>query len=139
MKSIQVNNKKYVVKEHKHLDSGHMLLTEEGKTFIVFKSKSEAGSSSKTFWKSLASKNPYVFLEALGGGNYATAGAILLKWSLGEKAGPGEGKIKSLKEWFDLLDKEPHYGKEEKCELSTDLINDLKLPRFAVCYDPEVQ
>jgi hypothetical protein len=138
MPSIQVNDKKYNVKEHKRFDSGHMLITEEGKTFIVFKSKSEAGSSSKIFWKSLATKNPYVFLESFGG-SYAEAGAVLLKWSLGEKAGPGTGKIKSLKEWFDLLDKEPHYGKEEKCEISPDLVSELKVPRFAICYDPDVR
>jgi len=140
MKTIRVAEKDYQIKEHKPFESGHMLISDEGKTFIVFKSKSEAGTSSKSFWKNLASKNPYIFLEAFGGAYtnpYAEAGVVLLKWALGEKAGPGSGKLKSIKEWFDLLEKEPHYGKEEKCEISPDLVKDLKLPKSVVCYLPE--
>lgn len=138
MKTIKVKGSSYKVNEYTAYEGGYRLLCDDGQVFIVFKSKEIAGDASKAYWLAIAAQKPTYFLEVIGRGSgnpYATAGEILLKWSLNLPAGPGNAKTKSLFEWLSLLEKEPHYGKESEAELSPKLAEELKMPTEVICYE----
>jgi hypothetical protein len=138
MKEITLKDTPYSVVEHTAYEGGHRLVCEDGQVFIVFKSKEIAGDASKSYWLAIAAQKPLYFLEVIGRGHsnpYAVAGEILLKWAMNLPAGPGNAKTKSLFEWLDLLEKEPHYGKECSAKLSPELAKELKMPIEVICYE----
>lgn len=138
MRTIQVKDTSYTVIEYTSYEGGYRLVCEDGQVFIVFKSKEAAGDASKSYWLAIAAQKPVYFLEVIGRGNsnpYAAAGDILLKWALGIPAGPGNAKTKTFFEWLDLLEKEPHYGKESDAKLSSQLSKELKLPQDVISYE----
>lgn len=137
MDSIKVENKELKVVEHGNFQTGYRVVCEDGTVYAVFKSKQEAGDASKAFWLATAAQNPLYFMEVVGRGNsnpYAAAASIFLKWNMNLPAGPGQAKPKSFLEWLELFEKEPHYGKESECELSSSLAKELDLPKKVVCY-----
>lgn len=63
--------------------------------YIVSRSRKNAGKAARTRWKDMAENDPSEFKSMVGE-------ASLVAWALGQPAGPGGAKVRSLKEWLDL-------------------------------------
>ena len=85
-------------------------LRDEGGSHIcelrLFKSEEDAGQSARDYWEEYIRDDRETAIELLGAAN-------LLSWALGEAAGPGSTKVKSLKDWLDLYLDDPSEHFEE--------------------------
>ena len=92
------------------MGSYHIISLEdsEGRHFIelsVFKEEEDAGQIARvTTGKNSLEMTRSTLVEVLGADT-------LIAWALGEEAGPGTSKVKSLNEWLDLYLESPdeHY------------------------------
>ena len=91
------------------MGSYHIISLEdsEGRHFIelsVFKEEEDAGQIARDYWEELIRDDKEHAVEVLGADT-------LIAWALGEEAGPGTSKVKSLNEWLDLYLESPdeHY------------------------------
>jgi hypothetical protein len=63
--------------------------------YVVFESHEDAGAEARDYWESLARYDPEEFRSMVGDES-------LVAWALGDWAGPGTTKVRSLDEWLDL-------------------------------------
>jgi len=77
------------------------ITTQSGEEYILFKSQEDAGDAAVEYWEDLANTDPRE-IEALIGVE------VLVKWALGQSAGPGTGKANSFRGWLeDIVAKHP--------------------------------
>lgn len=69
--------------------------TEEGDEFILSEDSETAGQAARERWQEMAEHDPEEFACMVGN-------ETLIKWGLGQPAGPGTSKVRSLSEWLDL-------------------------------------
>jgi len=104
-------------------ESGYLtsLALEDGREYYVARNSEEAGKAARRYWVDQAYDNPGEFCCIVGKEN-------LLKWALGDCAGPGRAKVRSLQEWFDLYLDVPeeewagYDGEEVKVKADEELI-----------------
>jgi len=70
------------------------LKTDNG-SFIVSESSETAGAAARERWQEMAENDPEEFRCLVGD-------ETLVRWALGQSAGPGSVKVDSLTEWLDL-------------------------------------
>lgn len=88
--NIRIDNKTYTV-EH---DYGNTV--SEGRTeFKLFASREDAGEEARAYWADMAESHPAEFRTMVGDDT-------LIKWALGQHAGPGIMRVASLSDWLDL-------------------------------------
>lgn len=63
--------------------------------FFLFPTEEDAGKYVREHWADYVEDDPDEAIQILGAEN-------LIRWGLGQEAGPGSVKVKSLKEWLDL-------------------------------------
>ena len=61
----------------------------------LFKDEEEAGIHARAYWKDFIEDDHESAVEILGAKN-------LIRWALGQLAGPGTTQVRSLEEWLDL-------------------------------------
>ena len=61
----------------------------------LFKDEEQAGEYARDYWKDFIEGDPTEAVEILGAEN-------LIRWALGQFAGPGTTQVRSLEEWLDL-------------------------------------
>lgn len=81
--------------------------------FICFRDRDEAGEAAMAYWVDMAQTDRKEFAEIVGAENLAA-------WCLGELAGPGYTKVKSLEEWFELwlTTPEEHWARYDSKEVA---------------------
>ena len=94
----------------------------------LFRSREEAGEWVRQYWESRINDDPEDAIQFLGA-------ETLVRWALGQPAGPGSSQVRSLQEWLDLwLDTpEEELGEEfEVVQVADDLVEKLGfLPKVA--------
>lgn len=63
--------------------------------FYLFENSKAAGEEARRYWEDLAQDDAEELVCMIGQ-------ETLVSWALGQYAGPGSTKVKSLEEWFDL-------------------------------------
>jgi hypothetical protein len=69
--------------------------TYEGKEFYLAPDSESAGKAARARWAEMAADDPTEFRHMVGD-------ETLVKWALGQSAGPGNTAVRSLTEWLDL-------------------------------------
>ncbi|MHA2219654.1 MAG: hypothetical protein ACXACY_27415 [Candidatus Hodarchaeales archaeon] len=64
--------------------------------FYVAENVEEAGKANREYWEDMAHNDPAEFTCIVGE-------ETLIKWALGQSAGPGHIHVHSLDEWLDLV------------------------------------
>ena len=104
-----------------------LLILADGEEYYIARDSTHAGEAAKQYWKDLAEDDAREFICIIGAEN-------LLRWALGQWAGPGEIHVRSLEEWFDLTAKYPeelwagYDGRERECSFA------LQGEEYTVCY-----
>ena len=107
-------------------DGGYLSTVECGKEeFYVARDSKEAGEAAREYWEDLAQDDPEEFTCLVGS-------ETLIRWGLGQSAGPGSTHVTSLNEWLDLWLDTPeenwagHDGMDRKVDkCSEDLEDEL--------------
>jgi hypothetical protein len=68
----------------------------ERAVFLVARDDEEAGEAAREYWRNLAETDPREFARIVGEDT-------LISWALGQYAGPGYEKVRSLEEWLDVV------------------------------------
>jgi len=91
--------------------NGNIVDTEDGE-FWVFESSETAGVKAREYWANMAQSDPSEFRVLVGD-------ETLVRWALGQHAGPGNVQVSSLDEWLDLwlVDPEDHFASHNGSEL----------------------
>ncbi len=102
---------------------GYNVLVEdggEGREWYVFQNRELAGEAARDRWAEMAEDDPEEFTNMVGT-------EVLVKWALGQHAGPGYRMVKSLQEWLDLhLDcPEDEFGQYDNTECSGTISKDI--------------
>lgn len=63
--------------------------------FLLAESSESAGEKAREYWADMVENDPQEFTCMVGE-------ETLLKWALGQFAGPGSTQVQSLEEWLDL-------------------------------------
>jgi len=94
--SIIIDDETLEVTSTQSLDRGDLweLGTDEG-DFIVSSSRESAGAAARERWQEMAENDPEEFRMMVGDES-------LVRWALGQSAGPGTSQVNSLGEWLDL-------------------------------------
>lgn len=106
-------------------DSGLYLINTGEKSFYVAEDSYEAGQPVEEYWRYMASNDPDEFAEMVGRDS-------LVSWGLGQLAGPGSVKVRSLEDWFSMTAEHPaeHWGSwdgtESEVTLSAALFAELE-------------
>lgn len=75
---------------------GYLPLIEEGRAeYYLAEDHDEAGKAARKYWKDLAENDPEEFVTLVGK-------ETLVKWAMGQRAGPGSTQVRNLEEWLDL-------------------------------------
>ena len=121
---INIEGQEYLVEEVQTYGYLPLLICGE-KEFYVAESHESAGKAAREYWKDMARDYPGDFVRIVGKEN-------LVKWALGQWAGPGSVQVRSLEEWLNLhLDvPEEQFGGYDGTELvvqscSDDLVDEL--------------
>jgi len=100
--------------------------TDDDNDYYVFANSKEAGKAARKYWEDLAQQDSKEFICLVGE-------ETLLRWALGQCAGPGSTQVSSLSEWLDLwLDTpEEHFAGyddiENDCQISAALAKELDI------------
>jgi len=105
-----------------------LITLEDGREYYIATDSEDAGKAAKKYWEEMARSDP-VELRAMIGDE------VLVKWALGESAGPGTTAVNSLEEWFDLWLNVP----EEQWASYDGTENEFKsehpdFKKYTVCY-----
>jgi hypothetical protein len=91
--SITINGTQYDVEDVRADDYLQVVETLSGRKFYVALDRDEAGVAATNYWRDMAENDPKEFICIVGEDT-------LLKWALGQLAGPGSVKARSLEEWL---------------------------------------
>jgi hypothetical protein len=122
--TIVINGADYVV-DNVYNGSYLPCIETDGGEFYVAENIQAAGEAAREYWEDMVKNDPKEFRCMVGD-------ETLVKWALGESAGPGSTQVNSLEEWLDLWLDTPEeqwasYDGEE-CDVtacSEDLIEEL--------------
>ncbi|NCU31672.1 MAG: hypothetical protein EOM23_01775 [Candidatus Moranbacteria bacterium] len=79
---------------------GYMIECDNGCEYQVFQNHDAAGEAAAEYWRDMAENDPEEFRMMVGDEN-------LIKWALGQYAGPGNEQTNSLEDWFELTEDHP--------------------------------
>lgn len=74
-----------------------MVELEDGTEWYVAKDAEAAGKANREYWEEMANNDPKEFARIVGE-------ETLIKWGLGQWAGPGSAQVRSLAEWLDAVE-----------------------------------
>ena len=74
---------------------GFLIECDNGCEYHVFDNHEAAGEAAADYWREMAENDPEEFRCLVGDEN-------LIKWALGQYAGPGNEQTDSLEGWFEL-------------------------------------
>lgn len=96
-RTLKIGDETFTVEDVRELGWTGMveITTEEGEDFIVAEDSQTAGEAARERWADMAEHDPEEF-ECMVGAE------TLVKWALGQSAGPGCVHVTSLSEWLDL-------------------------------------
>ena len=93
-----------------------------GTELHLFKNEEQAGEYARDYWRDFIDGDPDTAVEILGAKN-------LIRWALGQFAGPGTTQVRSLEEWLDLYldapDEHFEYGPFEIEAIGENLVEKL--------------
>jgi len=89
---------------------GYTMVSTGNHDWYVFQDEEHAGEEARSYWEYMANNDKDEFACMVGS-------ETLIDWALGNYAGPGYTKVKSLSEWLDLwLDTpEEQWGTYDGC------------------------
>jgi hypothetical protein len=95
------------------------LIQDGSREWTVFKDSDDAGQDAREYWANMARNDPAEFALMVGE-------STLVSWGLGQPAGPGSYKVRSLSAWLDLwLDTpEDHHARYDGEERTVDHIGE---------------
>ena len=116
-KLIVIDSELHEVNSIKSWGYGIDIETDQG-DYKIFDTREEAGEQAKEYWRDMMENDPSEFTCIVGEEN-------LIKWALGQSAGPGTSKVNSVQEWLDLwLDlPEEQWASYDGTERSVDSMN----------------
>ena len=79
---------------------GFLIDCDNGCEYHVFADHEDAGKATSEYWQDMAENDPEEFRCMVGDEN-------LIKWALGQWAGPGNEQTDSLEGWFELTEGYP--------------------------------
>ncbi len=100
------------------------LLTVGSREYHIAESSEEAGAANREYWQDMAKNDPTEFAAIVGE-------ETLVKWALGQSAGPGSQHVDSLDGWFDLTAEHPeeqfasYDGEERAARVNAALAEEL--------------
>ncbi len=94
-REIEIDGERYEVKHVRDMDGEMAEIECDGADFILAKDTATAGAAARERWADMAKNDPKEFRCVVGD-------ETLVKWALGEMAGPGSTWVASLEEWLDL-------------------------------------
>jgi hypothetical protein len=102
-------------------DFGYQMITSGSREWYIFQNEEEAGKEAREYYKDMAENDAEEFICMVGE-------ETLVKWCLGEYAGPGLTQVTSLEAWLDLwLDNpEEQWAGYDGITLEGTISNDLK-------------
>jgi len=74
--------------------------TDQGE-FVIALNEQEAGQLARGYWKDMAQHDPSEFTQLVGE-------ETLVAWALGQSAGRGTAKVRSLSQWLDVVAEHAH-------------------------------
>jgi len=92
--------------------------------YAVAQTSEDAGHAARLYWQDMIKHSPGEFTAIVGEDS-------LVKWALGQPAGPGNVKVTSVDEWLDLTAKHPeetfagYDGKETEIQINKALADEL--------------
>lgn len=94
---IRIDGELYHVTRVRKVGYGdvHEIETEESEEFILSEDSETAGEAARERWADMVEHDPEEFTCMVGE-------ETLVKWALGQFAGPGSTQVRSLSEWLDL-------------------------------------
>lgn len=87
------------VKEINNYGYGTDIETDSG-SYKLFESRDDAEEAAEQYYRDMAENDKEEFITLVGAEN-------LVEWCLGNWAGPGSEKCRSLEEWFDTISNYP--------------------------------
>jgi uncharacterized protein YndB with AHSA1/START domain len=123
-----IEGERVVFDESDTNDYGCTYIDVDGNEYIVFEDTEEAGEKAREYWADMAEDDPEEFTCIVGKGT-------LVKWALGQSAGPGTSQVGSLEEWLDLWEDVPeeHWASYDGSECSFECKHP-DLDHFTVAY-----
>ena len=98
--NIYIDRERYEVDEV-HTDWGELPMIEaDGCEFYLAESSETAGKAAAQRWRDMAEHDPAEFRCIVGDDT-------LVKWALGQSAGPGSAQVNSLEEWLEVVADHP--------------------------------
>lgn len=103
---------------------GYPMIKDGNRMWYVFQDREAAGQAAREHWEDMAFHERDEFVLMVGADN-------LVSWCLGEYAGPGQEKVKSLDEWFDVVADHPeeefasYDGEERYGTISKSLMEEI--------------
>ncbi len=79
---------------------GYGMVCDNGCEYNVFPDRETAEKASSKYWRDMCENDKEEFVAIIGV-------KTLLAWAMGESAGPGSCKCKSLEDWFDMTEDYP--------------------------------
>lgn len=116
-----VDGQMYDVKDWRELYPGVVECdTDVGEAWILAEDSETAGKAAREYWEDLSENDPQEMACIIGLD-------VLIKWGLGQYAGPGYTAVSSLKEWLDLwLDTpEEHFASYDGTEYDIERVGKL--------------
>ena len=112
---------------------GYLVELDDKSEWYIFANEEDAGETTKEYWKDMAENDPKEFAWIIGE-------ETLIQWGLGQYAGPGYEKVKSLEEWLNLTAEYPeeqwadYDGFENYGRISKSFQKETGLPHEVVMY-----
>jgi len=112
---IKIEGQYHVIIDVDHHGYLPLLTMENGIKFYVAEDSQSAGEAAMKYWEDMANNDSEEFTCLVGT-------ETLVAWGLGQWAGPGLEKVKSLEEWLQLWEDcpEEHFGGYDSCEYNID-------------------
>jgi hypothetical protein len=81
-------------------DSAYVTVSDGKREWYVFQDRETAGQEAAEYWRNMAEYDQGEFATIVGENT-------LIDWCLGNYAGPGDTKVPSIEDWFELWENAP--------------------------------
>lgn len=105
----------------------------DGKEYRLFNTREDAEDAVEEYWRDMIEYDPKEFICMVGADN-------LVAWCMGQMAGPGLVKVKSLEDWIQLArdycyeDLARYDGYEVEVTMDSDLVDTIEFTPASVYY-----
>jgi len=90
-----------VLEVYRVYEGGYLPMVEtDGGDFHLAEDHDAAGNAAKEYWSDMAAYDPEEFACIVGK-------ETLISWAMGQLAGPGTAKVRSLSQWLDVVADHP--------------------------------